>query len=135
MAQGNGGGGGEEVIRWRWLGFRLRRLEIQRQLIGEDGDGLLEDESGGRSSRSGADDGVGEEEVGAPVVAPCSPTTNSSSSTQKRKRRSRCRAARDRGRQRLVALWLYRAGGDGALHVQMVAAALWLFSAWSLVLG
>jgi hypothetical protein len=132
--QGGDGGGGEEVIRRRWLGFRLQQLEIQRQLVGEDGDGLLEDKSGGRSSGSSA--GVGEEEAGALVVAPCSPTTNSSSSTRKRKRRrSWCRATRDRGRRRLVALWLYRAGGGGALHVQMVEVALWLFGAWSLVLG
>jgi hypothetical protein len=53
-----------EVIQRRWLSFQLRRLEIRRQLVGEDGGVLGEDESGGRSSGSGG----GEVEVGAPVV-------------------------------------------------------------------
>jgi hypothetical protein len=63
-------GGGDGEIRRRWLEVRLRQLEIQQQLIGEDGGGLGEHGSNGRSSRFGggseeeAGGGAGEEEVG-----------------------------------------------------------------------
>jgi hypothetical protein len=53
--------------------------------------------------------------------APCSPTTINNSITRKRKRmrrRSRCQTARDRGRHQLVALWLYRAGGNDSWVVR-----------------
>jgi hypothetical protein len=108
VRRGDGDGSGEEVI-------RRRRLEIRRQLVSEDDSGLGEDGSGGRSSGSGAGGGVREEEAGAPVVAPCSPTINNSSNTWKRtRRRNWCRAARDRGRSWLVVLCPYRAGGGGS---------------------